>query len=344
MIEHLIEPRGLRHFSAAVAYADELLDMGRNPPDWRPLATAQPGFLAARLQGVLSIPAQGWQHEASTAVETTFMEVSVLPQLVPAERAMLHSQGGPLAGLPLTAIPVHPHVRFDSDLFRVLLLRRLRLPLPLSSRTCRCGRPLDCLGHHHASCGTGAERPYIGVCSGSHLQRSWRESLHQRLLEGLGSLGHEGFPAFHGAQLAIDTTLVSPLRADGEPHRRCANEGGVALVAARRRKTRTHPELSGERGRAKLVVLAGEIGGRFSEEAHSFLRTLARAKVRSIPEPLRSRARQSWMHRWGSMLPCAVAHAFASSLLDRRGHPGVDDDLPTEPDVLGDFCRAPIAV
>ena len=27
----------------------------------------------------------------------------------------------------------------------------------------------------------------------------------------------EGLPAFHGAQLAIDTTLVSPLRADGEP-------------------------------------------------------------------------------------------------------------------------------
>ena len=153
----------------------------------------------------------------------------------------------------------------------------------------------------------------------------------------------EGLPAFHGAQLAIDTTLVSPLRADGEPHRRCADEGGVALEAARRRKTRTYPELSGERGRAKLVVLAGEIGGRFSEE-HSFLRTLARAKVRSIPEPLRSRARQSWMHRWSSMLACAAARAFASSLLDRRGHPGVDDDMPTESDVLGDFCRAPVAV
>ena len=38
-------------------------------------------------------------------------------------------------------------------------------------------------------------------------------------------------------------------------------------------------------------VGAGEIGGRFSEEAHTFFRTLARAKVRSIPEPLRSRAR-----------------------------------------------------
>ena len=90
MIQCLIEPRGLRHFSAAVECVDELLDY--NPPDWRPLATAQPWFLATRLQGVLSIPAQGWQHEASTAVETTFMEVSILPQLVPAERQVSPSQ------------------------------------------------------------------------------------------------------------------------------------------------------------------------------------------------------------------------------------------------------------
>ena len=137
----------------------------------------------------------------------------------------------------------------------------------------------------------------------------------------------EGLPAFHGAQLAIDATLVSPLRADGAPHRRCADESGAALVAARRRKDRTYPELSGERGRAKLVVLAGEIGG--------FLRTLATTQVR------RSRARQSWMHRWGSMLACAAARAFASSLLDRQGHPGVDGDTPAVPDVFGDFCRAP---
>ena len=32
--------------------------------------------------------------------------------------------------------------------FRVLLLRRFRLPFPLSSRTYRCGRQLDSLGHH----------------------------------------------------------------------------------------------------------------------------------------------------------------------------------------------------
>ena len=35
---------------------------------------------------------------------------------------------------------------------RVLFQRRLALPLPLSNRTCRCGRPLDVFGHHRAAC------------------------------------------------------------------------------------------------------------------------------------------------------------------------------------------------
>ena len=75
----------------------------------------------------------------------------------------------------------------------------------------------------------------------------------------------------------------------------------TALDAARRRKVRTYPELTGGRGRAKLVVLAGAIGGRFSVETQTFIHLLARAKTRAIPEPLRTRARQSWMHRWGSL-------------------------------------------
>ena len=104
----------------------------------------------------------------------------------------------------------------------------------------------------------------------------------------------------------------------------CAEVDGAALAAARRRKERTYPELVGDSQRAKLVELAGEIGGRFSEETHTFVRLLARAKTRSIPEPLCTRARQSWMFRWGSLLACAAARAFASSLLDRRGHSGAD--------------------
>ena len=70
----------------------------------------------------------------------------------------------------------------------------------------------------------------------------------------------DGLPLYHGAQIAVDTTLVSPLRRSGTPHSRCAWEDGAALRQARRRKERVYPELSGAHGRARLVVLANEVG------------------------------------------------------------------------------------
>ena len=57
-----------------------------------------------------------------------------------------------MTGLPFTCCPTLFHSRFDAQVLRVLLLRRLWLPLPPTTRTCRCGRPLDVLGHHRAAC------------------------------------------------------------------------------------------------------------------------------------------------------------------------------------------------
>ena len=69
----------------------------------------------------------------------------------------------------------------------------------------------------------------------------------------------DGLTLFRGAQLAIDTTMVSPLHRDGTVRRRAAHVG-AALEAARRRKERTYPEPSGDGGRARLVVLVAEVG------------------------------------------------------------------------------------
>ena len=47
------------------------------------------------------------------------------------------------------------HFSFDEDstaLVQVVLLRRLRLPLPPSPHTCGCGLPIDSFRHHRASC------------------------------------------------------------------------------------------------------------------------------------------------------------------------------------------------
>ena len=95
--------------------------------------------------------------------------------------------------------------------------------------------------------------------------------------------------------------MVSTVRVEGAPRRQCA-EDGAALHQAHRTKEHTHPELTGE----QLVVLACDTGGASFEQ-------LARGRARSEPtetrraarrasESLRTRARQSWVLRWGSIL------------------------------------------
>ena len=71
----------------------------------------------------------------------------------------------------------------------------------------------------------------------------------------------DGLPLFGGVQLAVDTTLVSAIQGDGQPQRGAADNDGVALKRARRRKETTHPEFVQPGSRARLVVLALEVGG-----------------------------------------------------------------------------------
>ena len=85
-------------------------------------------------------PRFGWQQKASSAIEKHHFKVSVWPQLLEHERAMMRSQSGPLASTPFVSFPVDWTSRIDAGPFRALLLRRLRLSLPLSVRSCRCGQ------------------------------------------------------------------------------------------------------------------------------------------------------------------------------------------------------------
>ena len=59
------------------------------------------------------------------------------------EKASLRSQGGAGAGATFSTSPTCFLTRIEPPFFRTLLLRRLRLPLPLTQRSCRCGRPLQ---------------------------------------------------------------------------------------------------------------------------------------------------------------------------------------------------------
>ena len=91
----------------------------------------------------------------------------------------------------------------------------------------------------------------------------------------------DGLTLWRGAQLAVDTTLVSPLSRNGATRRRAANHDGAALDAARKRKEDTYPELTSENDRTRLVVLAAEVGGRWSGETAQFLCALAKARAQS---------------------------------------------------------------
>ena len=69
----------------------------------------------------------------------------------------------------------------------------------------------------------------------------------------------------------------------------------------------------------------------------SFISQLAKAKARAEPVLLRRRVEQAWRLRWGAMLSCAAARAYASSVLDRRTAVGSDGVIPLSHDVEGDF-------
>ena len=87
-----------------------------------------------------SQPRFGRQKDAAVAVHKVFLEGELRPQ------------GGPLASVPFTSLPTLRETTFAPQPFRLLLLRRSRLCIPLSARWCRCGRPLDCRGHHRSAC------------------------------------------------------------------------------------------------------------------------------------------------------------------------------------------------
>ena len=144
-----------------------------------------------------------------------------------------------------------------------------------------------------------------------------------------------GLPLRHGSH-AIDTMLVSPLTGAAQPRRRSGQYAGATLHTSRQNKERTYPELAGS-NRCRLVVLAMEVGGRWSPEAAIFPpaarpnespgnpRTFAAhrggffhrtmvshpytrryASIRSIPAQPVSRQRSQW--RWCLPTPRATSH------------------------------------
>ena len=161
----------------------------------------------------------GWQSFASIQIEVVFFGTTV-------------ESNGQSSGAS----------RFDPQCFRVLLLRRLWCQLPLSSATCWCGQPLHSRGHHRGACATAGVLGRRGYPLESCAARICREagarlSVNIRvqdldLLPGPRADNRRleviaGLFLFHGAQLAVDTTMVSTVRVGGAPRRQCAERDGA---------------------------------------------------------------------------------------------------------------------
>ena len=200
---------------------------------------------------------QGWQRLAATASDQRALETH-LSDLDSASRALLLSQAGPHAARTLTVFPTSGEVTVPSAHFRVLLLRRLRLPLPVAPRTCACRGHLEPLGDHRAACATSGvlasralplERAVARVCqeAGARVARNVRLAdmnidvpvSDDRRIEVVAN----GLALWHGSQQAVDATIVSPVTRAGEAQPGAAVQPGRALEAAARRKRRqTYPE------------------------------------------------------------------------------------------------------
>ena len=253
----------------------QLQHQGFNPPSWEELAAgraAPPHLGPDQPHPTLG---QGWQRQSS---HHSFPQ-ELCNHLDPASEALLDSQSGPHASRAFTTIPFGPDTTYQPHIFRILLLRRLRLALPLSARRCRSRRILDPLGDHRSACaqagvlrspGIPPEKAAARVCREAGARVTTNTQFMDLIIDNIQRQDDRridvipnGPPLQGGVQLAIDTTLVSPLTRASEPRSRAGRYAGAAVQDATRAKERACLELLQTR-RCKFVVLAIEVGGRWS--------------------------------------------------------------------------------
>ena len=245
------------------------------------------------------------------------------------EQALVRSQSGLLAGVPFICTPSlrRPDSNLNSSVCCFSDASGVLYPcvLPVAGAAVHSilvattAQPARMQGFWDGGCREAGARVSTNVRV-QDMDLSPRGDADNRRIEVVA----DGLPLFHGAQLAIDTTLVSPLSRNGAAKRQCAGTDSAAMVQARRRKERTYPGLAQAHGRARLVVLACEVGGRWYGESLRFLHFVAEAKVRDEPEEFRDLVKRAWMKRWSSLLACTAARAHALSLLERRCAPSCD--------------------
>ena len=236
-------------------------------------------------------------------------------QSCPANQAHLRSHTGQSSSAVIHGAPTGLEHRVEPQLFRALVLERLRLPLDITESRCECGNMLDVFGRHRAACphsgrsrmrAGGPERTLARVCreAGATVRCNTKlrdmnvgvAATDQRAIEVLTS----GLPINQGAQLAVDITLRCVLNVDGMATPGAAHTDGVALQRARGDKERKYTLLVHSQ-RCHLNVVGLETGGRLSGEAADFICQLAGSRAREASPMLRGSAFFGWQRRWTRM-------------------------------------------
>ena len=179
-------------------------------------------------------------------------------------QAHLRSHSGPGASAVLCGAPTGPEFTLQPG----VVLERLRLPLQTTESRCECGACLDQLGRHRGACPESGRLRSRAVAPESTLARICFEAgavvrtnvmlrdmnitvsaLDERKAEVLAS----SVPLKHGAQLAVDVTLRSALKACVAPATNAARVGARFTQARRDKELKYHTLV--ECARCLLVVV-----------------------------------------------------------------------------------------
>ena len=123
-----------------------------------------------------------------------------------------------------------------------------------------------------------------------------------------------GLPLYRGVPLLCDSTQGSPLHVDGKPHPHTCTEDGATCSRLEKPKNSTYAEVVQSSG-YKLVTLACEVGGRWSDTCLQVVSELAVFKASKEPAHLQKAVEFAYLSRWWSLLSVTAQTAFAESLV-----------------------------
>ena len=275
--------------------------------NWEALAQgARPNRPNPEEEIVDTVPNHGWQRPASAVLEKDSLD-ELRRQLTEPERALMLSQGGPMAGEPFSSFSTTKETRFD--------------PLPLYCLPLPMWPSLGCV---RDSWSVGEAWVCIGVGRRKGLLRGRVKGEDERACEGTGPPPRpepSRRPAFGSGGGRFGAFQRDPIGNRhhfglGTPCRRDRlSEGSNSGWRSPQKSQGTEGENRSRtrwRGRTRQIGGPCCMGGRWSNEVSQFVRSLAWVKAQSAPESTQTQVAHACNRRWRKLLAFTAATSFAN--------------------------------